>query len=63
MSTFMLDVDVDVNFDDYVVVDDDVDVDVDVQERLEFDLLGDSGIVKNPKKFFNTVIKLKTKLL
>ena len=47
----------------YVVVDDDVDVDVYVQERLEFDLLGDSGIVKNPKKFFNTVIKLKTKLL
>ena len=34
-----------------------------LQERLEFDFLGDSGIVKNAKKFFNTVIKLKTKLL
>jgi len=33
-----------------------------VKERLEFDLMGEAGIVKNPKKFFNTVIKLKTKL-
>ena len=33
------------------------------QERLDFDLMGESGIVRQPKKFFNTVIKLKTKLL
>ena len=33
------------------------------QERLEIDTLGETGILKNPKKFFTTVIKLKTKLL
>jgi len=33
-----------------------------VKERIEFDLMGESNIVKNPKRFFNTVIKLKTKL-
>ena len=34
-----------------------------IQERLEIDTLGESNILKNPKKFFTTVIKLKTKLL
>ena len=33
------------------------------QERLEIDTLGECGILKHPKKFFTTVIKLKTKLL
>ena len=34
-----------------------------MQERLEIDTLGECGILKHPKKFFTTVIKLKTKLL
>lgn len=34
-----------------------------MKERLDIDTLGEAGILKNPKKFFNTVIKLKTKLL
>ena len=34
-----------------------------VKERLEIDTLGECGILKQPKKFFTTVIKLKTKLL
>lgn len=33
-----------------------------VKERLEIDTLGECGILKHPKKFFTTVIKLKTKL-
>ena len=33
------------------------------QERLEIDTLGDAGILKHTKKFFTTIIKLKTKLL
>jgi len=33
-----------------------------VKERLEIDTLGESAILKYPKKFFTTVIKLKTKL-
>jgi len=33
-----------------------------VKERLEIDTLGECGILKQPKKFFTTVIKLKTKL-
>ena len=34
-----------------------------LKERMEIETLGDAGIVKNNKKFFNTMIKLKTKLL
>uniref|UniRef100_A0A0K2TBN1 THO complex subunit 2 n=1 Tax=Lepeophtheirus salmonis TaxID=72036 RepID=A0A0K2TBN1_LEPSM len=33
-----------------------------LKERLEIETLGESGILKNSKKFFSTVIKLKTKL-
>jgi len=33
-----------------------------VKERTEIELLGEAKILKNPKKFFNTVIKLKTKI-
>merc|ERR1719481_1471648 len=33
-----------------------------VKERMEIDTLGEAGILKHPKKFFTTVIKLKTKL-
>ena len=34
-----------------------------VKERMEIDTLGEAGILRLPKKFFTTVIKLKTKLL
>lgn len=34
-----------------------------LKERMEIDTLGEAGIVKNHKKFFTTVIKMKTKLL
>ncbi len=34
-----------------------------LKERMEIDTLGEVGVIKAPKKFFNTVIKLKTKLL
>ena len=34
-----------------------------VKERMEIDTLGECGILRQPKKFFTTVIKLKTKLL
>ncbi len=34
-----------------------------LKERLEIETLGDVGILKNQRKFFNTVVKLKTKLL
>ena len=34
-----------------------------LQERLEIDTLGEAGILKHTKKFFTTIIKLKTKLL
>ena len=34
-----------------------------VKERMEIDTLGECGILRAPKKFFTTVIKLKTKLL
>ena len=34
-----------------------------VKERMEIDTLGECGILRHPKKFFTTVIKLKTKLL
>lgn len=34
-----------------------------LKERLEIDTLGEVGVLKQPKKFFNTIIKLKTKLL
>ena len=34
-----------------------------LKERLEMDTLGEVGLVKNSKKFFTTVIKMKTKLL
>ena len=34
-----------------------------LKERMEIDTLGEAGIVKNSKKFFTTVIKMKTKLL
>ena len=33
------------------------------QERLEIDTLGECAILRQPKKFFTTQIKLKTKLL
>ena len=33
-----------------------------VKERMEIDTLGEAGILRLPKKFFTTVIKLKTKL-
>ena len=33
------------------------------QERMEIDTLGECNILKQPKKFFTTQIKLKTKLL
>ena len=34
-----------------------------LKERMEIDTLGECGILRQPKKFFTTVIKLKTKLL
>ena len=34
-----------------------------LKERMEIDTLGEAGIVKNSKKFFTTVIKMKTKML
>lgn len=34
-----------------------------LKERLEIDTLGDTGIVKHPKKFFSAFVKLKTKIL
>ena len=34
-----------------------------LKERVEVDTLGEVGVLKAPKKFFNTIIKLKTKLL
>ncbi len=34
-----------------------------IKERAEIETLGETGIVKNHKKFFSTTIKLKTKLL
>ena len=34
-----------------------------LKERMEIDTLGEAGIVKMPKKFFTTVIKMKTKML
>ena len=34
-----------------------------LKERMEIDTLGEAGIVKNAKKFFTTVIKMKTKML
>ena len=34
-----------------------------LKERIEIDTLGEAGIVKMPKKFFTTVIKMKTKML
>ncbi len=34
-----------------------------LKERMEIDTLGEVGVLKAPKKFFNTIIKLKTKLL
>jgi THO complex subunit 2 len=34
-----------------------------LKERMEIETLGEAGIIKNSKKFFSTVIKLKTKLL
>ena len=33
-----------------------------LKERLEVDTLGEVGVLKNPKKFFNSVIKQKTRL-
>ena len=34
-----------------------------LKERMEIDTLGEAGIVKLAKKFFTTVIKMKTKML
>ena len=34
-----------------------------LKERMEIESLGEAGVVKNHKKFFQTIIKLKTKLL
>lgn len=34
-----------------------------LKERMEIDTLGEAGVLKNAKKFFSTIIKLKTKLL
>ena len=34
-----------------------------LKERMEIDTLGEAGIVKLAKKFFSTVIKMKTKML
>lgn len=34
-----------------------------LKERMEIDTLGEAGIVKVAKKFFTTVIKMKTKML
>ena len=36
---------------------------ISTQERLEIDTLGECAILRQPKKFFTTQIKLKTKLL
>lgn len=34
-----------------------------LKERMEVDTLGEMGVVKNPQKYFQLIIKLKTKLL
>ncbi len=34
-----------------------------IKERMDIEPMGDAGILKYPKKFFSTCIKLKTKLL